>query len=107
MLENHIATIAASATVSTEIPANGLLITGVYIPPGMTSTSITFQGAAQSGGPYFRIGDGNGNAFGKTFAAGDYVPLEPSTFAGVNFLQIVTNATETAQRNLIFSVRAI
>ena|SRR5579871_5133801 len=106
MLEPHPATIATSSQTSSEVQANGLLIAGVITDPAMSSTSFTFYGAVQSGGPYYRISDGAGSALTKTFVAGDYVPLEPYLFAGVNFLQAKGNATEAATRTLQFMVKA-
>ena len=107
MLEAHNATIAAGSTRSSEIPANGLLIAGVFTDPGMTGTSLTFYGASKTGGPYARVGDGAGNALTKTFAPGDYVPLDPAAFAGVNYLQVASGTAEPAARQLQFMVRAV
>ncbi len=107
MIEPHNATIPANKTTSTEVPANGLLIAGVFTDPNMSGTSFTFYGAAKSGGPYSRIGDGAGGALTKTFVAGDYVPLDPQYFAGINFLTARSNATESSVRNLQFSVRQL
>lgn len=88
------ATIAASGTISTELAIGGFLIAGVFIDPGMTGTSFTFEAASVSGGPYSLISDGAGSSYTKTFRAGDYLPLDPATFSGVGFLKLISGSTE-------------
>lgn len=105
MIERRTASIAASSTTSTEITLNGALVCGIYIPKGFTGTAISFLASVISGGETFRVADGEGNAYSLTCAAGDYVPLEPSIFAGIDFLKVVSGSTESTLRYLMIATR--
>lgn len=107
MIEHHTAVIAASGTASSEIPANGLLITGIFFPPAFTGTSVTFEAAVRSGGPFYAMVDGAGSSLSRTISAGAYLPLDPALFAGVNFLRVVSGSAEGATRHLLLSVRTL
>jgi hypothetical protein len=94
-------TIAANGTNSSQIALNGALPCGVFIDPQMTSTTMTFAASPNAGASAYPISDGNSGTYTESFTAGQYVPLNPSTFAGVPFLTIVAGSTESALRNLI------
>jgi hypothetical protein len=93
-------TIASGATNSSEFKLNTTLPCGIFMDQTMTGTVLTFLGSPAPGGPYGLISDGSGGSYSKTFRSGDYVPLDPATFAGLFALQVVSNASEGALRNL-------
>lgn len=73
----------------------------LYMPDNITSTTATFIVAETLGGVFRRLGDAAGNAYGVTFAAGDAVPLDPSIFASVRFLQLVVGSTESGSDKIV------
>ena len=92
----------AQVTPAQDIP-DGQLLTGMFVDPSMTSTTATFNGAPESGGsgPYCTVSDGLGGSYTKTFAAGQYVPLDPPIFAGLASITVSLGSVETGPRNVI------
>lgn len=71
---------------------------GIYIPTGFEGTSVTFLACDTEDGTFVEVTDENGSAITKTVAAATYVYLDPSEFAGIHFLKIVSDSTESAER---------
>lgn len=96
------ATIAAGQTTSGAIQIQSDVSAGVFMDAAMTGTSMTFLAGKTASGTFAPVSDGAGGSYTKTFRAGDYVPIDPSVFAGIPFLKIVSGATEGTLRNLVF-----
>lgn len=107
LVDDAVATIAASGTTSGEIDLSGTTLCGVFIPASFQGTAITFQAATTTGGTFVTVKDGAGNSVSKTVGASQYVKLDPSDFAGIQFLKIVSNATESAERVLTLAARPV
>lgn len=107
MLTNKIPfQIASGKTTSAFLPIAGFLPVGLYIDPGMTSTTVTFASATGANGNPSTISDGAGGSYTRTFAAGNYVPLDPATFSGVDFLEVIFGSSEGAARNCVLITTA-
>lgn len=107
LVDDASATIAASATTSGEIDLSGTTLCGIFIPSGFQGTSITFQVAPESGGTFVVMKDGAGSTVTKTCAASQFLKIDPADFAGVQFMKIVSSATESAERILTLAARPL
>lgn len=105
MIDRQSTQIAAAATTSGAVPLSGQLLCGLFTPPGMTGTAVTFLAAPTAAGPFARVGDGAGAAYSRTFAAGDFVPLDPAQFSGLDFVKVVSGAAEAGARDLTLCLR--
>lgn len=106
-IRNFTTTIANAATVSAAIELGSATFVGVYIPAAFTGTAISFQTSPTLTGTYAPVKDGAGAAVSKTVAASDYVYLDPTIFAGVGFLKIVSGSAEGAARTLTIAARTV
>jgi hypothetical protein len=100
-------TILISTTTSAPIYLKGFQLTGIVIPAAFTGTSITFL-ASLDGVTYNVLK----NTYGATtvsyaVAPNEFLAVLPVDFAGVNYLKIVSSASEVAQRTLNFSTRGL
>lgn len=96
------ATVASSGTQSTPVAIpEGQLLCGLFIDPAMTSTTVTFEVSPKSGNKAALVSDGAGNSYTKTFRAGDFLPLDPLTFAGAGQVTFIFGTSEGATRNVI------
>ena len=106
-IRNFTTTILNTATDSDDTDLGQATLVGVYIPASFTGTSISFKAATTQDGTYAPIKDGAGALVSKTVAAGDYITLDPVTFAGVQFLKVVSGSAEGADRSLILASRIV
>lgn len=102
-----VSSIAVSTTTSGAIDLGGTTLLGVQLPAAFTGTSISFQAATSFGGTYQTVIDGSGSTLSKTVSQGKYLLLDPSEFAGLQFIKIVSSATEAAQRDLTLVSRPV
>ena len=107
VIMNVTATIAASGTTSAAVDIGGTTLLGIQLPAAFTGTAISFQAATSLGGVYQTVIDGSGTTLSKTVAQGRYLILDPSEFAGFQFLKIVSGSTEAAQRDLVLVCRPV
>lgn len=101
------AVIAQSSTTSAEINLQGTTLCGLFIPSTMDGTSLTFQVANASGGTFYDMRDIYNNLITAQITDGDFVYIDPTLFAGVQFIKIISDATETAERTIGIAARAV
>lgn len=101
------ATIASSGTASAAVDLGGLTLCGLYVPATFTGTALTFQTSLTLGGTYVAVLDDAGGSLTRTVAQGKYLPLDPSIFAGIQFLKVVSGSTEGAARDIILISRPV
>ena len=101
------ASISASGTTTPAMDLGGTTLLGIQLPAAFTGTSISFQAATALGGTYQVVIDGSGSVVSKTVAQGKHLMLDPSEFAGLQFIKIVSSATEAAQRDLVLISRPV
>jgi hypothetical protein len=97
--------ISESATVSTAVDTGGLLLAGIIFPAAMTGTAITFQVASTNTNGTFKVlTETDGTDVSYTVSADKQVRVDPSGWAGVGAIKIVSGSTEAADRviNLVF-----
>lgn len=95
------ATIANTGTTTPTItldPNRALL--AIELPSAFTGTALTFKASSSSSGTPVPIYY-ESTLYSVTVAASRYVSINPDAFVGVRYLQIVSNATEAAERDLL------
>ncbi len=93
-------TISASAASSQTLSLSRLTLVGLITPAAMTGTSITFNAASSEDGTYRNLVDSDGNALTVAIAADRHIVLDPSAFIACDNIQLVSNQTEAAEREL-------
>jgi|TARA_E500000318_G_C3567554_1_gene216352 hypothetical protein len=97
--------ISESTTISTAVDTDGLLLSGIIFPAAMTGTAITFQVAStNTGGTFKALKETDGTDVTYTVTADSHVRIDPSGWAGVGAIKIVSGSAEAADRviNLVF-----
>ena len=92
-------TIESSGTTSSARDLNGLgNLVALVTPSALTGTSFTFQ-ASTDGSTYNAVYN-EGTQYSVTVAASRYVALDPSVFAGAQYVKVVSGSTEAAERTI-------
>lgn len=97
--------IDGSATSASSGDLAGLTVVGVYVPASISGTTMTFT-ASYDGTTFFPVQNGSGANSTITISASIYVPFDPAVFAGVRYLKLVSNATETS-KTFVLATRPI
>lgn len=97
--------IANGATVSSAADLVGHTLCGFSIPSAFTGTAITFQ-ASLDGTTYQQLYNG-GSAYSVTVAADKYVTVDPSVFAGVRYVKLVSGSAEGGARTITLAKRPV
>lgn len=91
--------ISENATTSTVVETDGLLVSGIIFPASMTGTSVTFEvTSTNSSGNFKALKETDGTAVSYTVSADSHVRVDPSGWAGVGALKIVSGSSEAADR---------
>lgn len=85
----------ASGTTTPGFNTNGLPLVGIQMPAVFAGTVLTFLVASTLGGAYQQLYNSSGPV-SYTVAQGRFQAINPVDFYGVQFLKIVSNASETA-----------
>lgn len=99
-------TISSGQTVSAEIDLGGTTPVALITPAALTGTTVTFQAATTTGGTFNTVMK-DGATLSVTVAASRFVVLQPSDFAGVRFLKVVSGSSEGADRTLTLATRYV
>lgn len=98
--EQHTATIAASSATSGEVDLEGGKLVGVIMPAAWDAATLSVQASTASGGTFADVYSSAGAQVSWTVAASQYIAIDPATVGGVEFVKLVSSATQTAQRDL-------
>ena len=92
-------TIPAGETASAAVPLNDNVLVALIIPDIFTGSTVTFK-VSVDGVRLFDMKDlDDGSvAYSIKVAEGVYIPTIYYVWAGVNWIQVVSNATETDAR---------
>jgi len=91
--------ISENATTSTIVETDGLLVSGIIFPAAMTGTTVTFLvSSTNSGGSFKALKETDGTSVSYTVSADAHVRVDPSGWAGVGALKIVSGSSEAADR---------
>ena len=100
-------TIAASSTTSTLVYLKGFELTGILLPTAFTGTAVSFLASVDGTNFYPLKTTTSGTSLSYTVAPSTFQAINPSDFAGVNYLKIVSNSSEAALRTLQLAIRGI
>lgn len=93
--------IAQSNQISDIVDCQGASPVGMVIPSAVTGTSISFFASLDAApNTFMQMTDAGGTDISVGVTANRYIPLDPSLFAGVQYLQIKSNSAEAADRLL-------
>lgn len=101
------AVITAAAAHSSTITLNGLCLCAIQMPTTFTGTAITFLASVDNVTFQTLNVTTSGTALSYTVAQARFVSLNPQDFQGVNYLQLVSNASEAADRTLVCVVKGL
>lgn len=101
------ATISNGQTKSNVIDLRGMTLCGLYMPAAFTGVAISFEAATAAAGSYIPVEDGLGAAVSLVVSPGKYVRVDPALYAGIQFLKIVSGATELGDRQVDLGLRQI
>lgn len=101
------ATIAASQTTSGAIDLVGTTLCGMFLPASMTGAKITIEHSATEDGTYSKLYDRFGQEVAITVTAGGAITLDPSIFASLRHIRLVSDAAEAAQRDINLVTRPV
>lgn len=108
-INNYLPTaITGGGSTSAAINLNGQTPTGLRVPAGLASTSLTFEVSDSLAGTYTQLRDTSNNALSITTSntAAQYA-LNPANFAGVDFIRIKTGSNEASNPVFQLIVRGI
>lgn len=102
------AVLAVSGTKSAAANlSGGVGICGLYTDANLTGTAVSFE-VSYDGTTYVVLKDGAGATYSKTVAPSNYIALDPSMFAGVRFIKVVSNASQLTNASTFrFAVRPL
>jgi len=86
-IEFQTATIAASASLSSEVPLGEKSLVGIVMPPAWTAASLTFQ-ATPDDTNFYELYDGAGNEVTVVAGAGQFVQVDPTKWRGITGIKI-------------------
>ena len=93
-------TIASSGTTSQAVDLGEWLVAGIVTPAALTGVAFTFTASASETGTYNACYDSTGTAISVTVAPSRHILIEPQTFAGAQWLKLVSGSTEAAAREI-------
>lgn len=94
-----------ASTTSDVQDLSGCTLCGLYIPSGFSGASIKFESHSAATGTFSRVIGSDGAELNYTVAASKYLYVDPAIFAGIRFLKLVSDATETA--NITLALRPV
>lgn len=99
--------VANGATKSTPLELNGAEVVGIILPSAMTSTTMTFEMAMQQtsdralvNADWHEVNSTASSAFSVTFAANEWIVVDPNALSGCQFLRLVMGSAEGADRTI-------
>lgn len=92
--------IANGATASTSYELGGTHLIGVLIPDSITGNKLTIEGSIDGTNFYQLYGSSSGTAKEIKITAGKFIEIESNYDNPFNFIRLVSNATEGADRIL-------
>ncbi|QEL19345.1 hypothetical protein [Limnoglobus roseus] len=95
----------AAGTTSKAEKIAGSTIAGIRIPSGFSGTSLTFLACDAIDGTYTTVKDTTGATITVTVSGAGHHVVLPANFASVEFLKLVSSASEAANTVVKLCVR--
>ena len=90
-------------TVSAEVDLEDYTMMAIMMPAAFTGTAITFQASDVSGGTFYEVMDGAGNAVSLVVSNEEIISIteaKKDALAPLRFLKLVSGSSEGAKRTL-------
>jgi hypothetical protein len=87
------ATIASGAALTGSLNLGGLRLVGIVMPATWTAAVVTFQVSPDGGVTWANMYDINGNEVTAQTATGRAIMLDPTLYAGVQYMQVRSGAS--------------
>jgi hypothetical protein len=91
----QVATIASGASLSNGLALQNNRAIAIQMPSSWTAANLTFQGS-YDGNTWDNVYDDSGTEVTVTAAASRYIILDPSVFAGIEYLKIRSGTSGSA-----------
>ena len=101
---NTSVTVSASATSSSVLTCGGTSPTGIFLPSTFVTSNITFKVCKTPDGSFLPVRNFDGTAFTVAGAASTFVPLLPSMFNSVLYIQLSFDQTQTSAEVIDFAL---
>ena len=101
------AVIPISQTTSGAIDTVGMSLIGVTTSAALTGTTFTFLASDTAAGTFNPIFNDVGGQVTVTIAVDRVILWNTNDLAGIRFLKLVSNATETAERTIKLIIRQL
>lgn len=99
------AVIPSGTQPSNTINTNGLILSGLHFPSAFTGTKISFTASDSESGPFHPLYNSASVLVELTVSADKVFALNPDDFRGFRYIRIKSNATEAADRSIVYSLR--
>lgn len=109
--DRFVVTIPEGGSVSDVVDLDGVHLVGIQMPATWDAANITFQASAD-GVTFADLYNQSGSEVTVDAAAGRFIALDPTLFAGIRFLKVrsgtaATPVNQAAARTLILVARSI
>lgn len=102
------AVIASGSATSATVDTYGNTLVGIHFPSAFTGATVSFQASPFLTGPYRTVNQfDSASDYLVTVSANEYQPVDFNVFAGIRYLRIVSASTETLDRTLNLSLKAM
>lgn len=102
-----IATIATSSSASNTIDCSKYQLLGIFIPSALSGTSLTFTASFENSTFVPVLETNGGSIYTIPVVLDRYVPLNPVIFAAIQYVRIISNAAEAANREFKCVLRPV
>lgn len=100
-VKSHPTTILSGQTTSSSVILDGNTLAGIYCPASMTGATLSFS-VSRDNATFVTLRDSSGSAISVTLdASAAMYALNPSDFAGVGSVKVVSASAEGADRALV------
>jgi len=107
VIKSNIAKIEIDETVGVASRvADGHTLCGIVTPSVLTGTTLSFM-VSIDGVSYYSLVGVDGVAVSLTVGVDKFVRLNPSDFAGIEYLKLVSGSAEAADREFVLVYRSI
>jgi len=106
-IEAITATISSGQSISSAVPLYGATAIGFQLPVSFSGTSITFLGSMDKGVTFKEVRDATNTPIAYTVSASGSYELNANTFVPYDQIQLVSNATEGADTEILVKPYAV
>jgi hypothetical protein len=76
----------------------------IFMPAAFTGATVSFKAATGSAGTFNVVNKDDGTLYSATVAANAVVDLDSNVLNGLDFIKVVSNLAEAAERSLVLGL---